>query len=213
MTVNRTIFLIDGFNIYHSIVEASKILGKCTKWQNYYSLCEAYLPHIGGNSKTKKIYYFTAHANHMIGKDPDKVNRHKSYITCLEDIGITTELGRFKEKFVYCNNCNKEIRKHEEKETDVAISTKLFEIFYKNECDTAAILTGDTDIIPAIRTVKSIFTDKKIAAIFPFRRKNEELKSISNMHFSIKKETYLKHLLPNPYKLKDGTEINKPSSW
>lgn len=213
MIINRTVFLIDGFNLYHSVVEASKFLGKCAKWLNYYSLCKAYLPHIGDNSRITKIYYFTAHANHLVGKDPDKVNRHKSYITCLEDMDIITVLGRFKEKFVYCQNCKKEIRKYEEKETDVAISAKLFEIFQKKECDTAVILSGDTDIIPAIKTVKNIFADKKIAVLFPYKRKNEELKSVSHIHFTIKKEIYFKHLLPDPYILKNGIEISKPSNW
>lgn len=213
MTVNRTTFLIDGFNIYHSIIKASKVLGKSTKWLNYKSLCDSYLPQISKDAKTTKIYYFTAYANHLSGHDPDKVKRHKNYISCLEDLGLVTVLGRFKEKYVYCHNCKKEIRKHEEKETDVAISIKLFEIFHKDECDTAVILTGDTDIIPAIKTVKSIFGNKNIISLFPYHRKNEELKSVSDMHFSIKRETYLKHLLPNPYKLKGGTEIIKPASW
>ena len=95
----------------------------------------------------------------------------------------------------------------------MAISIKLFEIFHKNECDTAIILSGDTDVMPAIRTVKDIFTDKKIGVIFPFNRKNEELKAVCDFSFSIKKEKYLTHLLSNPYKLKDGTAIQKPASW
>jgi uncharacterized LabA/DUF88 family protein len=213
MAINRTIFLIDGFNIYHSIVEAERLTGKRMKWLNYRAICEAFLPNIGNNAQTENIFYFTAYASHLINKDPDKIKRHNLYISCLEDSGVNLILGRFKEKYVYCPNCKKEFKKHEEKETDVAISTKLFEIFHKNKCDTAVILSGDTDIIPAIKTVKDTFKDKRIGVIFPFKRKNEELKSACDFSFSIKKEKYLKHLLPNPYKLKDGTEIQKPVTW
>lgn len=213
MKVNRTVFLIDGFNIYHSIIETNKETGKNAKWLNYQSLCKSYLPHIGKTSSLEKIYYFTAHADHMINKDPDKINRHKLFISCLEDLGIVTILGRFKEKFVYCPNCKKHIRKNEEKETDVAISTKLFEIFHNNECETAVLLTGDTDIVPAIKTVKKIFKDKKIAALFPYKRKNEELKTVCDLTFSIKKDTYSKFLFDDPYIKMDGKTVPKPVAW
>ena len=213
MSVNRTTFLIDGFNIYHSIVEAAKLSGKSSKWLNYATICNSYLPCIGNNSQTEKIYYFTAFADHLINKDPDKVNRHKLYIRCLEDLGIVPVIGRFKKKIVYCPKCRNSNDKYEEKETDVAICTKLFEIFHKNECDTAIILSGDTDVIPAIKTVKQIFKDKKVVAIFPFKRKNEEVKAACDFSFSIKGDKYLKHLLADPYKLKDGTLINKPAAW
>ena len=74
-------------------------------------------------------------------------------------------------------------------------------------------LSGDTDVIPAIKTVKKIFLDKKVGVIFPFHRKNEEMKAVCDVSFSIKKDKYLSHLLSNPYKLKDGTLISKPVTW
>jgi len=40
--MNIVIFLIDGFNLYHSLIDASydlKLNGKGTKWLNIYSLC------------------------------------------------------------------------------------------------------------------------------------------------------------------------------
>lgn len=213
MTVNRTTFLIDGFNIYHSIVEAGKLTGKSAKWLNYASICTSYLAHIGNNAQIEKIYYFTAYADHLINKDPDKVKRHKLYIKCLYDLGVIPVVGRFKKKISYCPKCKDKFDKYEEKETDVAICTKLFEIFHKDECDTVIILSGDTDIIPAIKTVKQIFNDKKVGVIFPFHRKNEEVKAVCDFSFSIGKEKYSNHLLENPYKLKDGTEIKKPNVW
>ncbi|MFA5403662.1 MAG: NYN domain-containing protein, partial [Ignavibacteria bacterium] len=121
--------------------------------------------------------------------------------------------GRFKEKNVFCHKCKSNIIKHEEKETDVAISIKMFEILYKNECDAVVIMTGDTDITPAIKTSKVLFPEKKIISCFPFKRNNKELESITDFSFNINKDLYLKFQLPDPYIKKDGTPIYKPSKW
>jgi len=46
--VSRTAFIIDGFNVYHSLIDASKNLGlpgeTGTKWLNLRGLCESYIP-------------------------------------------------------------------------------------------------------------------------------------------------------------------------
>lgn len=216
--MKRTIFLLDGFNLYHSLMDASKFFKiKTLKWLDYHKLCSNYLYVIGNEFKEKccleKIYYFTSLATHLQKKDPGKVLRHELYIDCLKDSGIKDIPGRFKSKTVYCYKCKNEIIKYEEKETDVAISSKLFEIFQKNECDVAVIITGDTDLGPAIKTSKLLFPDKKIVSCFPFMRKNKELANLSDFSFKINKETYFKCQFPNPYIKKDGTKRNKPIEW
>ncbi|MBM4176198.1 MAG: NYN domain-containing protein [Ignavibacteria bacterium] len=78
--MNRVIFLIDGFNLYHSIVEASKDLnGASTKWLNLNSLCNSFLHIVGGKAQLQKIYYFSALATHLIHYSPDKVEKHKFF--------------------------------------------------------------------------------------------------------------------------------------
>jgi uncharacterized LabA/DUF88 family protein len=49
------------------------------------------------------------------------------------------------------------------------------EVLMNNECDTVVLVTGDTDLAPAVRTVKRLFPDKTITFIFPYKRKNKEL--------------------------------------
>jgi hypothetical protein len=58
-------------------------------------------------------------------------------------------------------------RTHEEKETDVAIACKLLELLCQGRCDTAVLMTGDTDIAPAIRTAKLLYPTADIAVAFP----------------------------------------------
>ncbi len=211
--MNRVIFLIDGFNIYHSTLELRRHTGYCTKWLDLASLMKSYIHLFGKDAQVQAIHYFSAIPYYLSAQDPRKIQRHKDYISCLESSGINVELGRFKVKYVYCDKCKSMVLKHEEKETDVTIAIKVVEIFLKDECDTAVIVSGDTDLSPAIRKCKNLFPAKKIVFCFPYARKNKELASLAPGSFSISKKQYIKHQFPNPAVLKAGKEIYKPKSW
>lgn len=210
----RIIYLIDGFNLYHSVLQFQDDTKHCTKWLDIAALCESYLPSLGGrNAILSAIYYFSAMPDYLKPKHPDKIVRQENYNQCLTATGIKVELGRFKEKLVKCEICKKKFIKHEEKETDVAIAIKLFEIFYLNRCDAAVIVSGDTDIAPAVRTCQRLFPGKKILFAFPYARKNRELAKLAPDSFKISGHQYLQYQLPNPVILPDGTQIPKPATW
>ena len=149
--MNRTTFLIDGFNLYHSLKNASQDLGlngKGTRWLDLRSLCDSFLHLIGNNAQISEIYYFSALARHLESRKPDITVRHENYIRSLKNSGVTVELHRFKKSLTVCKKCGQVFSRQEEKETDVAIATRLFEVLYLDKCDTVALITGDTDIVP-----------------------------------------------------------------
>ncbi len=211
--MNRVIFLIDGFNIYHSILDLKRHAGYSTKWLDLSSLCKSYIHLFGKASRLEEIRYFSAIPYYLTSHNPNKIKRHKNYIECLKSAGIQVELGRFKVKYVYCDKCKAMVLKHEEKETDVTMAITVVEVFLNDLCDTAVIVSGDTDLSPAVRKCQNLFPDKKIVFAFPYARKNKELASLSPDSFSINKKQYIKHQLPNPVILKDGNKIYKPKSW
>ena len=212
--MKRVSFLIDGFNLYHSIKDLEALKGIKAKWLNLASLCQSYIYLFGKDAVLQDIYYFSAYPNHIKQTRPDTISRHKDFIACNEDMGINVQLGRFKEKRVYCSKCKQYIIKHEEKETDVAIGIKIFELFYTNSCDIQVIVSGDTDLAPAVRTSLNLFPTKQICFAFPFNRKMKELSKLSTLpSFSISGINYQNHILPDPYILKNGQEINKPTAW
>ena len=210
---NKIVFLIDGFNLYHSIVALQKDTGIKTKWLDINSLCRSYISLFGKNAIFEKIFYFSAIPTYLSSSNPDKIIRHEIYIKALENTNIEVILGRFKEKTVYCNKCKSFLLKHEEKETDVAIALKLIEVLIKNIGDTIVIVTGDTDLAPAYRTAKALAIDKKVVFAFPYARKNKELAQLAPGSFSISQNQYIKHQFNNPLVLKDCTELTKPLSW
>ncbi len=215
--MNHVTFIVDGFNLYHSVREASKDTHKSTKWLNIKSLCLSYIHQVGSVTKSqvslKSIYYFSALATHLEPRDPDIIKRHMSFIKCLKDTGVTVELNQFKPKEIRCPHCKKKFIKYEEKETDVSIALKLIEIFTNNECDTAVLITGDTDLAPPVSTAHRLFPNKKVLFAFPYKRKNRELSRLAPGSFKISSGHYINHQFPDPYRLKDGAVINKPTRW
>lgn len=211
--MKKGIVLVDGFNLYHSITDLEYREKIKAKWLDIKLLCNSYLYILGDNTVIEDIYFFTAFAYHRISKDPDIINRHKKYLRCLEDTGIQIIYGRFKPKRSFCPECKKLSKKHEEKETDVAISTKLFELLHNDKADIFLLITGDTDISPAIKTCKSLFPLKTILFAFPYRRKNNELAKLAPGSFTIRSKQYSSHLFSDPYTLSNGIEISKPATW
>jgi len=210
--MNRINFIIDGFNLYHSLREAGKYLaGASTKWLDIKSLVQSYLPHISKDAVINNVYYFTALAHHT---GPRNVHKHRKYIRCLKETGVICEENRFKEKEITCPNCASTILRHEEKETDVAVAAKLIEIYMKNECESAVIVSGDTDLVPIIKLAKDVYPGKITYFIFPYRRKNKELgQLVDGNYFLIKPTKYINFQFKNPFILSNGKRISKPRNW
>lgn len=184
-----------------------------TKWLDVESLCESYLHLLEGRAESTGVYYFSALATHLVKFDIDIVERHKTYLVCLTDSGVHNQIARFKKKITYCPHCKQKITRYEEKETAVALAVKILELCAKDSCDSIVILTGDTDVAPAIRTTSGLFPQKSIYCLFPYDRANKELTKIAKKTYQISKASILRHQLPDPYICKDGVSISKPLSW
>ncbi len=203
----RTAFLIDGFNLYHSVRD---LLAMGTppplKWLNVPSLCQTIVRDstLPREAVVGEIHYFSALAKHREAVDPGIVARHQALLHALDAFGVQTHLGEFKRKAG---------GGWEEKETDVAIGVMLLELFVRNAADAVILMTGDTDLMPAFRTTKRLFPTSVIGFAFPFRRMNNSLRDVADHHFSIRAHQYPKHQLPNPLVCPDGTEIQCPAEW
>ncbi len=112
------------------------------------------------------VYYFTAYATWR----PDAYARQRAYIRALDSVRVTTVLGKFKEKFRFCYTCGKRWTDHEEKETDVNVALYLVREAFRNSYDRALLITGDSDISPAVRMVRAEFPAKQIRIIAPIGR-------------------------------------------
>jgi uncharacterized LabA/DUF88 family protein len=112
-----------------------------------------------------------------------------------------------------CPLCKKTSKTFEEKETDVNIAIQLLEQALRDTYDTAIILSGDSDLLPALRATKRNFPAKYFGIVIPPGRQAELLKKEADFHRKIK----YKHLdscrLPDSISLGGGNTLECPMKW
>lgn len=230
----RVAFVVDGFNLYHSIRDAERIIAaRPQRWLDLRAFCEDYVRHFGRSATLEGVYYYSAFATHLEASKPDIQSRHQAYIDALRATGVNVTMGQFKERdrYIPLKYCRLKVpwfkrrwpvpipfgaivvKRAEEKETDVAIATKLFELLHTGAAEVVVLVSGDTDLLPAIRTARRLFPMIQIAILFPFRRHNAELKRAVARSFKVKKEQYARFQLPSPIVLPSGHRIEKPPRW
>jgi len=62
---NNVCFVVDGFNLYHSVVRAHKETGVNCRWLDIWALCDSYRYLLGPDSGTTQVHYFSALAHHV----------------------------------------------------------------------------------------------------------------------------------------------------
>lgn len=174
----RTIAYIDGFNLYHSIVEEAKDLNEpALKWVNLWSLSASLL---SSHEKLEAVRYFSAYATHR----PESYKRHRLYVKRLKEAGVIPHMAHFKKKSRKCFACKNTWTSYEEKESDVHLALKLFEDAVDDNFDTALIFSADSDLVPALATVKQRFPEKKVVVIVTRRRRPTALGIIAAADYS-----------------------------
>lgn len=194
---NKVNFYIDGFNFYHKIKRYQELGGSCLKWLNYDSLCRSFLKPY---QQLNTIYFFTATTDHF---GPGTNRRHKKYLKALRNSSIEVVQGFFKYDPIK--------KRLEEKQTDSNIVAYLVEGAFTDQYDTAFILSGDSDIVPAVRVIKrNKETQDKIVGFIPppFSGKKSTknplsvqntsaLNEICDFQKNLSFETVAKHLFPD----------------
>lgn len=184
--MNRVAFFIDGFNLYHSLKDNAP---EC-RWLNLRKLCEHYIN--PEKESIVSIFYFSAIATWQ--PNQEKVQKHIKYIERLRRENIIPVLGKFKEKDIHCKVCGSNFKSHEEKRTDVNVALKIVSEAVLNNYDTGILVSGDTDMIPAIETVRNLSLNKRIGVLFPLKRFSNELKEIADFNLRMKKDVLLDSL-------------------
>lgn len=154
----RTVAFVDGFNLYHAIRDLGR---EELKWVNLRAMLRDFA--LPPRYDLTRVLYFTAHAKWL----PGAWARHRQYVSALKASGVEVHLASFKKKQRGCNSCGQTWTGHEEKETDVNIGCHLLDLAYQGEFDRALLVSGDSDLTPAVRLVRARFPAKEIKIIGP----------------------------------------------
>ncbi len=201
----RVVAFIDGFNLYHAVDDLNAHGShNHLKWLNLRALVETYVP--GSDYIIVAIKYFSAFAVWL----PDAHKRHRAYVAALESVGVQVVMGKFKEKDRHCINCKNQWKAHEEKETDVNIAIHLLNGAYRDEYDTALMMTADSDLSPAVTMMRKE-TKKSVRLVFPIGLRSDELIAAAgggDVNRRMKKIHLERSLFPREVKDSNGATVS-----
>lgn len=89
----------------------------------------------------------------------------------------------------------------------------LLRLAVEDSYDKVIIISGDTDLIPAVKMVKDMYPKKEVGVVIPIGNISEDFKKTADFHYKMKENHLKSSLLPNPMKLADGTFLTCPPTW
>lgn len=205
----RSIIYIDGFNLYYGAVRGTE-----WKWLDL----QRYFERIRSADDIVEIAYFTALVEH----DPPARARQEAYLSALRTLPkVNIIFGKYRDKTVRCDIACGYIGKRyfdtqEEKQTDVAIGVHMMDDAYRNRCDRLILVTGDGDVVPAIRMVRDRFPQKTVHVYVPARDPRraaaKDVRDAASRHADLPLAFIPQSQLPNVVTTPFGS-VSKPPEW
>ena len=205
---------IDGFNLYHALTQedekGSRPYAKY-RWLDYWKLTECFL---GPGDSLEAVHYFTAFVAWDSSAGKEKRERHQAFVEVQRDRNVKIIEGRFRPVWKQCKAvCKKRFQTYEEKRTDVNIAVTMLKLAVENKFEKAILITGDSDLIPALEAIRVVDASSRIMVVVPVGRTAIALSN--QAHFVRRmKESHLKRcVLPQEVTLKNGVIIQCPEKW
>ena len=187
--------------------------GSNDKWLNL----EHYFQLLRQNDDIQKIYYFTATVS------GNARFRQEIYFQALQTSNLVKIIfGLYKSrerkcKVANCSNSQRKYADYEEKRTDVNIALQMLDDAYQDNCDRMIVVSGDSDLVPAVELIKRRFPKIQITVYIPSRHPNRgaarELRNAADKNKTLPTALFKNTRFPNSLINNLGQRINKPSSW
>lgn len=205
MAQQRVNIYVDGFNFYFGL--------KSNSWRRYYwiDIVKLFEQFIKDGQTLENVFYFSARP-----LDLGKSSRQDLFFQANKtNTKFNLILGKYLKKEFICNNCKKSIIRHEEKETDVRIATKIISDIVNDSCEITIIVSADSDLIPAIEVIRNLKPHHKVFCYFPPKRFSNDLMVTSNSSLKLEKyeHRFRKALLPESLTLFNGYTGKRPDHW
>jgi len=216
---------IDGFNLYNGALKNTPY-----KWLDLQALSQNLLP----TDSIVKVKFFTAQVDRRFN-DPKQPERQRLYWRAIRTLPIIEIIeGQFKTRkarlpqeasiafiesqieagrsITPLTPIFAQVRRSEEKGTDVNIATHLVHDAHLNRFDVALLISNDSDLAEAVRIVCGEI-GKPVHIFRPStNRPNEKLKSVATSLKNISTQHLLASQLPANLIDKQGA-IAKPPTW
>jgi uncharacterized LabA/DUF88 family protein len=203
-----TIVYVDGFNFYYGAVKGTQ-----HKWLDLVSLFEEMFP----NDDIVKLRYFTAKVTDRPG-DPRTRSRQQVYLRALATFPIVEiHYGRFATGKRYMPRADAptkkvQVIKTEEKGSDVNLASHLLFDAFRGSCDTAIVVSNDSDLAEPIRLAKDEL-GISVGIVNPHRKHKRTVHLEGTFYRKLRPGALERNQLPDPVLDRDGRKITKPARW
>ncbi|MCG6575147.1 NYN domain-containing protein [Pseudomonas sp. AF32] len=185
----RTAFFVDGYNVFYGL-----LAGTPYKWLNLTQL----LTHIARVENPKSslvsVDYFTSSVKpELATRGVASKEAQDAYVRALKANKVNVHYGRHQleranaprfvsRKVGASRQDTVPIWKLEEKETDVHIAISMYRTASRQEArsreeriEQLVLVSGDTDMAPALRAIREDFPHLKIGVVLPYRTDSRRL--------------------------------------
>ena len=201
----NVICYVDGFNLYHGL--------RSKGWKRYYwldlwALAERFL-------KPGQTLVQVAYCTTLIKSDPVGQQRQLDFIAALQATrpGLKVAYGHYLAKPMECFQCGYQYTRHEEKMTDVNIACRMLTDAMDGSFDVALVMSGDSDLVPPVRVIRSRWPSKRVIAVFPPGRSSDALKRECHGYTTIGQEKLRQSLLPPMVVVSPARTVARPVDW
>lgn len=199
----RVIVYVDGFNLYFGMLDAG--FDYC-KWLNIKLLvCNL----LQNNQTLVEIKYFTS----RVSNNPEKQKRQNTYLEALESVGVNIYYGNYQSDKIECKRCGNIWPTYNEKMTDVNIATQILIDAFQDKYDMAMLISGDSDLVPPIKSVHEIFKNKRVFVAFPPKRHNQSVALMAKGSLTIGRKKLVDSQFELEVPKRDGYILKKPKDW
>jgi len=217
MEKKKTIFYIDGFNLYHGLLKGTQ-----NQWLDLERFAVSLLPR-PDEHEICAVKYFTA----RIKYNPDEPQAAFNQDRYLEALGSSCKVKivegfykRFRVKLPFakepCKSCTKVpygiVYRTVEKRSDVNLATEMMADVLRRAADTFAVVSGDVDFAAPLCFIRH--EAKMRTLVFnPHENVCEDLRKFTSYYRNIPRDLPSKCQLPDEVTLANGRTIHRPAAW
>ena len=220
----RTTAFVDGLNLYHGIRD-EKLLK--FRWLDVEGMVESLAAdagaRLGSPLEVIRVVYCTS-----LVRDRQAARRQDIYLQALEQHCAHIEIlrGSYEEKSRQCTDCGASVGFQKEKQTDVNLAVEMVKDAAKpvgQRAEVQILVTGDTDLLPAVRAVRSYGVAVVMVSPPARGRTRESFTAIASGYLRVNRRHLRHHPLPDPvlrptssgeeYPLRPPKGWTPPSDW
>ena len=220
----RTAAFVDGLNLYYGLQEDGLLK---FRWLDIGGMVGSLAADAGARLEKSldviRVVYCTSSV-----RDRQAARRQDIYLQALEQHCAHFEIlrGSYEEKSRQCTDCGASVGFQTEKQTDVNLAVEMVKDAAQpvgQRAEVQLLVTGDTDLVPAVRAVQSYGVDVVVIAPPARGRTRESFTAVASKYLRVNRRHLRDHPLPDPvlsptssgeeYPLRPPDGWVRPSDW